>query len=125
MDDRGQPIAGALVDPHGAKTSERRWWGQVPGVEPTVSDADGNVRVTLPEGFQGVDVRVTAHRFAGATVELLKPGAERHRVTVPTGTAVTGRLVAEMVTQAATFVDPALFLTAPETPASETHDGAG
>jgi murein DD-endopeptidase MepM/ murein hydrolase activator NlpD len=25
----------------------------------------------------------------------------------------------------ATFVDPALFLTAPATPASEAHDGAG
>ncbi|MFO0808339.1 MAG: carboxypeptidase-like regulatory domain-containing protein [Gemmataceae bacterium] len=93
VDDRGNPVAGALVDPYGAKTAERRWWGQVDGVDPTVSDAKGNVSIVLPEGFQGLDVKVMIHGYAGATTGLLAPGPQRHSITVPAGTRVTGRLI--------------------------------
>jgi hypothetical protein len=93
VDDRGQAVAGALVDPYGGQTAERRWWGTVHGVDPTVSDAEGRFSLLLPEGYKGVDVRVTAYGYAGATVALLKPGPDRQRLVVPAGTRVTGRLV--------------------------------
>jgi len=38
VDEQGLPIEGALIDPSGAKTTDRRWWGTVE-VEPTITDA--------------------------------------------------------------------------------------
>lgn len=93
VDDDGAPVAGALVDPYGAKTADRRWWGQVDGVDPAVSDAEGNVSILVPAGFLGLDVKVMIHNSAGATVQLLTPGPDRHKIVLPAGTKVTGRLV--------------------------------
>lgn len=92
VDDRGKPVGGALLYPAGAKTAEDHWSGQVEGVSPTVSDDDGDFRVVLPESFQGVDLEVTAQGFAGTLARLLKPGPERHRIVVPSGARVTGKL---------------------------------
>ena len=92
VDDRGQPISGALVSPSGAETTKERWHGST-NIEPAVSDADGRFRLLLPKDYLGVDVTVTAQEFAGAQVLLLKPGPDEHRVMVPAGTRVTGRLV--------------------------------
>jgi hypothetical protein len=93
VDDRGQPVVGALVSPVGGQTADRRWGGTVRGVDPTVSDAAGHFALALPEGYLGVDVQVAARGTAGTMVLLLKPGPDRHRVAVPAGTRVTGRLV--------------------------------
>lgn len=94
VDDQGMAIAGALIEPSGAKTSERRWWGAV-DAQPDVSDGDGQFVLSLPEGYQGVDVDVIADGFAGVRAELLAPGDKPHRILVPSGTRVTGRLVLE------------------------------
>jgi hypothetical protein len=94
VDDHGKPVAAALVEPYGAETAERRWGGRVDGVEPEVSDVEGRVRMVVPATFRGLDVQVTAHGYAGATVARLKPGPDWHRIVVPAGSRVTGRLVA-------------------------------
>ena len=47
VDAAGRPIAGALISPEGAETRERRWWGLVEGVRPTVSDTDGRFLMIL------------------------------------------------------------------------------
>jgi len=92
VDEQGTPIEGALVEPEGAKTAERRWWGTVE-VDPAVTDSEGRFTLFLPPGYQGLDVSVFADGHAGTQAELLAPGAKRHRVAVPTGTRVVGRLV--------------------------------
>ena len=92
VDGQGLPIEGALVDPAGAKTAERRWWGTVE-VDPAVTDNEGQFTLFLPAGYQGLDLSVVADGHAGAQIDLLAPGTKRHRLAVPTGTRVVGRLV--------------------------------
>jgi len=91
--DQGIPVAGALVEPHGAKTSSRRWWGRVKGVDPTVTDARGRFSMLLPDEFQALDIEVTGHGFSGIQVALLEPGSEPAEVIVQEGARVIGRLV--------------------------------
>jgi hypothetical protein len=86
------PIAGALIYPGGAKTDDSRWYGRVEGVKATVSDAKGMFAMLLPADYRGVDLEFTADGHAGATAQLLAPGGEEHRVVVPTGTRVRGRI---------------------------------
>ena len=92
LNEQGQPIEGALVDPGGAKTLDSRWWGPVE-VEPAVTDETGRFTLFLPAGYQAVDVTVMADGYAGTAVELLSAGAKPHRIEVPTGTRVVGRLL--------------------------------
>lgn len=89
----GVPVAGALIEPHGAKTSGRRWWGQVDGVDPTVTDINGIFAVILPKDFLGVDIKVTGHGFCGEQLALLEPGGEPLPIEVRSGARVVGRLV--------------------------------
>jgi hypothetical protein len=91
-DDDGVPLEGALIDPGGAQTAGRRWWGTVE-VDPTVTDPQGRFSLVLPAAYLGVDVSVTADGTAGASFELMKPGEREYRLAVPAGTKVTGQLV--------------------------------
>jgi Carboxypeptidase regulatory-like domain len=93
VDELGKPVAGALVEPYGAKTADRRWYGQVNGVDPTVSGADGQIQVVLPEGFQAVDLDIEAHGFTGALLMEQTPGPVRRQVILLSGTRVEARLV--------------------------------
>lgn len=88
----GVPIAGALVEPYGAKTREKRWWGPVEA-QSAVTDDDGKFQMLLGADFQGVDLKVLADEMAGSQTQLLKPGKEVHRIVVPEGARVTGKLV--------------------------------
>ena len=63
VSDQGLPIAGALVEPSGAKTAGRRWWGRV-DADPAVSDKDGQFEIMLPEDFAGIDLEISADGFA-------------------------------------------------------------
>lgn len=92
LDDQGQPVPGALVQPYGAKTSEKRWWGRVE-VDSAVSDHEGRFQMHLPAGYYGLDVQVRADGFAGATSNLLEPRRQEHEIVIPTGTKVTGKVV--------------------------------
>jgi hypothetical protein len=93
IDDRGQPIAGALIDPVGARKNEGRLGGTVKGLEPTVTDGDGCFRVLVPPEYLAVDLEVSPYGYAGARAADLKPGSERQRIVVPAGARVRGRLV--------------------------------
>jgi hypothetical protein len=92
VNEQGVPICGALVDPEGAKTADRRWWGRVDGVVATVSDRDGRFVMALPASFQGVDLEVAADGYAGVAVALVAPGEQEHRIVVPAGARVVGVL---------------------------------
>jgi hypothetical protein len=88
VDDRG-----ALVSPSGARTRDKRWWGTVNGVDPTVTDTEGRFAMLLPAELEAIDVEVAADGHSGATLELLVPGQIDHRIEVPVGARVTGLLV--------------------------------
>ena len=89
----GVPIPGALIEPYGAKTAEKRWWGQVDILD-TVSDDDGHFRMLInTPGYQGIDVTVLADGYAGTRCTLLEPGERVHEIKVPVGTSVTGQLI--------------------------------
>jgi hypothetical protein len=93
VDESGAPVAGAFVSPAGAETVERRWWGLVEGIQPSVSDADGRFLMILDRSYRGIDVEVMSAGFAGTSAPLLAPGAMPHTITVPLGARVTGRLL--------------------------------
>ena len=92
LNEQGVPVEGALVDPAGAKTADRRWFGKV-DLECVVSDASGEFELFLPAGYTGVDVEILADGYAGMTTEdILVPG-KLHRLTIPTGTSVSGQVL--------------------------------
>jgi uncharacterized GH25 family protein len=93
VDSSGKPIAGALVDIYGAKTNKQAWYGEVKGVDPTVSDSEGNAQLVLPSDFLTVDLDIAAHGTAGALLMGQKPGLPSYRIVIPAGTRVEARLV--------------------------------
>lgn len=93
LDDRGKPLAGAIVSPFGAKTAGRRWYGRLPGVdEAAVSDAGGEFVITSQGALLGLDVEVEAPGYAICRRELLEFNGERHEVQLRRGAIVTGSL---------------------------------
>jgi hypothetical protein len=93
-DGKGQPVAGALVEPHGAKSKTKRWWGQVKGVNSAVTDAAGHFAMTVPDDMLALDVRIHGHGFCGIQVDQTLPG-EAAKIAVQPGARVTGKLVHE------------------------------
>ncbi|MEJ7594035.1 MAG: carboxypeptidase-like regulatory domain-containing protein [Planctomycetaceae bacterium] len=91
--EQGVPVVGAFVEPYGAKTGVKRWWGQVDGVEPTVTDEKGQFAMLLPADFLALDIEVTGNGFSGLQVILLEPGAAPVDLEVKEGARVTGHLV--------------------------------
>jgi hypothetical protein len=88
---QGLPIAGALIEPSGAKTANKRWWGKV-DVDPVASDKDGEFEIALPPEYEGIDVSISAEGYAGADVGSLKAGAEVKQIIIPRGAQVVGQL---------------------------------
>jgi len=93
----GNPIVGALIAPHGGKTSKRRWWGKVKGVAPSVSDSEGRFSILLPESMIALDVDVTQYGFCGERIQLMKPGVDPIEIEMRVGAQVDGRLVEDGV----------------------------
>lgn len=91
VDMGGRPIAGALVEPCGGKTAEKRWGGTT-DAEFAVTDREGNFAILVPANYLGLAVDITADGHSGTKSELLAPGAH-HRIQVPVGAEVSARLV--------------------------------
>lgn len=94
VDDMKRPVEGALVEVSGVKTADRRWIG-ANKAEPAVTDARGEFRLFLPDGYQAVDVEVFAEGFAGTKQLLVTPGEKLAPIVLPSGARVTGRLLAD------------------------------
>jgi hypothetical protein len=90
---KGVPVAGALVEPYGAKAAGRRWWGQVDGVDPVATDANGHFAITLPAELLALDIEVTSDGHCGEQLALLEPGREPRPIEMRSGANVIGRLV--------------------------------
>lgn len=90
----GEPIAGVVVEPWGAKTASRRWWGSLPGVDAAaVTDADGRFVITSRDPKLGMDLRVTAPGFAVELTDLFEMGETVHEIRLEMGVTVTGQIV--------------------------------
>jgi hypothetical protein len=93
VDSNGQPVVGALVVPFGAKTTSRRWWGSMPGVDATaVTNVEGHFVVTSDEPKLAMDFKVSARGLATKITPLLDLDGTVHRIALGTGAHVTGRL---------------------------------
>lgn len=96
VDGDGKPVAEAVVDPYGAKTTRRRWWGRMKGVDPlVVTDADGKFVVVSDEPKLAMDLKVKGRNFATKITPLLELNGEQHTIALEQGASVSGRLVYE------------------------------
>ncbi len=94
VDKGGRPIAGAVIDPYGAKTATRRWWGRMEGVDETVvSDADGRFIVYSEKPMLAMDLHVKGRGYATTITPLLNMGGTEHEVALQRGASVSGRLL--------------------------------
>ncbi|HEX5445288.1 MAG TPA: carboxypeptidase-like regulatory domain-containing protein [Pirellulales bacterium] len=93
VDEQGQPLAGALLWPTGAKTRERRWWGALPGVdEAAVADAEGRFVITSQEPKLALDVQASAPGYATSPAKLFDLDGSEHEIRLRRGASVSGRL---------------------------------
>ncbi|HVW36574.1 MAG TPA: carboxypeptidase-like regulatory domain-containing protein [Pirellulales bacterium] len=96
LDERGKPLAGAVVSPTGAKTHEKRWWGQLPGVdEAAVTDFDGRFVITSQDPKLGLDLSVSAAGYADFPSQLFDLDGSEHEIRVRRGANISGRLTYE------------------------------
>jgi hypothetical protein len=96
LNERGKPLAGAVVSPTGAKTHEKRWWGQLPGVdEAAVTDAEGRFVITSHEPKLGLDLKVSAAGYAVSPSQLFELDGSEHEIRMRRGASVSGRLTYE------------------------------
>ncbi|MFO0940733.1 MAG: carboxypeptidase-like regulatory domain-containing protein [Pirellulales bacterium] len=92
LSELGIPIEGALVEPLGAKTDSKRWWGQVE-VDSTVTDHWGRFSLILPKEYKAVDIRVFADGHCAFQSDLLSPGSSVAELKLVDGARVSGKLV--------------------------------
>ncbi|HVC97958.1 MAG TPA: carboxypeptidase-like regulatory domain-containing protein [Pirellulales bacterium] len=93
FDELGKPLAGAVVSPTGAKTHEKRWWGQLPGVdEAAVTDAEGQFVITSQEPKLGLDLRAGAPGYADFPSRLFDLDGSEHEIRMRRGATVSARL---------------------------------
>ena len=67
VDAGGAPIAGALLQPIGAKTKTKLWRGPVNDVDVAVSGDDGYFKMILPEDYIWIDLRLRAPHLSAPT----------------------------------------------------------
>ncbi|MFC1757665.1 carboxypeptidase regulatory-like domain-containing protein [Planctomycetota bacterium] len=94
VDSQGKPVVGAIVMPFGAKTTGRRWWGRMPGVDSAaVSDVDGRFVVTSKDRKLGMDFKVYARGYATKITPLFDLDGETKTIQLNVGAHVSGQLV--------------------------------
>lgn len=93
IDPNGKPIVGAIVEPAGVHMGRGIGYGAIPGVDKlSITDANGEFALRVPDTASALDVRVRARNFAPIIHRMLKPGAAR-TVEVTPGAAVSGRVL--------------------------------
>jgi Carboxypeptidase regulatory-like domain len=94
LDSAGKPVVGAAVSPTGCERADRRWWGQMPGVDPTsVTNLHGEFLITGNQGDLGYNLEVEARGFAKQLVDLLPTGEKMHEIRITEGAVVQGRIL--------------------------------
>ena len=94
LDAGGKPVVGAIVSPAGCERADRRWGGQMPGVDPaSVTNLRGEFLITGNQGDLGYDLEVEARGFTKRLVGLLPTGEKRHEIQLTVGATVQGRIL--------------------------------
>ena len=94
LDEKGKPLARAVVSPSGAKTSDKRWWGQVPNVDQAaVTDSDGKFAIASQDPELGLDVQVKARGYAVFPSHLFDLDGSEHEIRMYRGASISGRLL--------------------------------
>jgi hypothetical protein len=94
LDGGGKPVVGAVVSPTGCETADRRWGGQMPGVDPaSVTNLRGEFLITGNKGDLGYDLEVEASGFTKRLVDLLPTGDKIHEIKLSEGATVRGRIL--------------------------------
>ncbi len=94
FDMTGKPVVGAVVSPTGCERADRRWGGQMPGVDPaSVTNLRGEFLITGNQGDLGYDLEVEARGFAKCLVGLLPTGEKMHEIRIAEGATVQGRIL--------------------------------
>ena len=97
VDGLGNPIIGATVAPFGIKTTKKRWWGSMPGVDPLAfTNLLGEFVITSIEADIALDLRVEGREHAPRIVELL-PAGPAHDIVLGHGVRIHGRIVRDGV----------------------------
>jgi hypothetical protein len=93
VDPAGKPVVGAQVSPFGCRTSKRRWWGSLPGVDAvSVTNSRGEFVITCQEPAEAFDLEVRSPRHAAKRFALLPTGDKPHELPVEAGAILRGRL---------------------------------
>jgi hypothetical protein len=94
LDGDGKPVVGAVVSPTGCQRADRRWGGQLPGVDPAgVTNLRGEFLITGNPGDLGYDLEVEARGFAKRLMDLLPTGEKPHEIRLTEGATVRGRIL--------------------------------
>ena len=91
----GQPIAGAVVEPHGVHDQDGGGrYGNLPGVDPlAVTDDEGQFVITSRNHHHSMDLKVRARALANQTFTELRCGTNRYDLRLSEGATVTGRVL--------------------------------
>ena len=96
LDKDGKPVVGAIASPTGCERADRRWGGQMPGVDPaSVTNLRGEFLITGNLGDMAYDLDVEARGFAKLKIELLSTGEKIHEIRLTSGATVRGQILKE------------------------------
>jgi hypothetical protein len=94
VDEQGEPIAQAVVEPFGFGKGNGAQFGGLEGFDPlAVTNKNGEFRLRVPETGMSVYVQVNAPRMAPRKISKLAAGPKPHDLTLSVGVTITGRLV--------------------------------
>src|SRR5262249_51695106 len=95
LDEKGQPVPEAMVEPYGFFKGQSGHWGSLPaGMDAlALTDASGEFRLGTPEQGMDISVQVNARYRAPRKFERLPAGPKAAELKVFTGATVTGRVV--------------------------------
>jgi hypothetical protein len=94
LDEKGDPVAGATVEPYGLGKGDGAQFGGLTGFDPlALTNDSGEFRLGVPERGVAVYVQVSAPSLARRNFLKIPAGPKGHDLTLPVGVTVTGRLL--------------------------------
>jgi hypothetical protein len=94
LDDHGNPVPRALVEPVGLKKGDATTFGTLRGVDAlAITNAQGEFRLGVPEAGVALHLRVKARALATYASEALPAGPAIHALRLDPGVSVVGKVL--------------------------------